>query len=247
MSDTAPVFRWQSAAISHRGCVRKINEDACLELPGVGLWVVADGMGGHAAGDVASQLIVESLREVRWRPRLAEMVDEVEQRLDVVNARLIEIAAQSEEPKVVGSTVAVLVALRRHGMCLWAGDSRVYRIRTGLLSRITRDHSEVEDLLDQGLVQPEEVDSHPSANVVTRAVGGSEELELDSVRIELRDADRFLLCSDGLYKELSDAEIAEYLQQGTCEQACRALVEFALARGSRDNVTVVVVQFNEAL
>lgn len=246
-TDTVAAFRWQSCARSDVGCVRSINEDACLDMPAVGLWTVADGMGGHHAGDVASQMIVESLGGVGWQPRLGEMADEVEQRLDVVNRRLVELAAaDGGEERVIGSTVTVLLALRRHGMVMWAGDSRIYRLRDGVLQQLTRDHSEFEDLLDEGLVNPDEAETHPSGNVITRAVGGSDELVLDSVRIDIANGDRFLLCTDGLYKELDEAEIGERLAAGgDCAQACAGLVDTALERGSRDNVTVVVVQFSE--
>lgn len=244
MNDTARQFEWRSAAITDRGCVRRLNEDAVLERPEVGLWAVADGMGGHEAGDVASAMIVESLRTLSWRPRLLELVAEVESRLGEVNRRLMRFARESATPRVVGSTVAVLAAVRGQAMCLWAGDSRVYRLRDTVLQRMTRDHSEFEELRDQGLVAAEDEPLHASGNVITRAVGGDDFLELDSVRLELRDGDRFILCSDGLYKELSEPEIAAEAMRGDCRVSCRALVDLALARGSRDNVTVVVAQFN---
>ncbi len=247
MSDTVAAFRWQSFARSDVGCVRSVNEDACLDLPGVGVWAVADGMGGHYAGDVASRMIVDELRDVGWRPRLGEMADEVEEKLERVNRKPLELAVADGEERVIGSTVAILLALRRHGMVMWAGDSRVYRLRGGALQQLTRDHSEFEDLLDEGLVNPDEAETHPAGNVITRAVGGSDDLILDSVRIDIANGDRFLLCSDGLYKELNEAEICQRLVTGAdCAQACTALIDTALDRGSRDNVTVVVVQFSEA-
>lgn len=245
MSDTMAAFQWQSASRSDPGRVRSVNEDACLDLAHIGLWAVADGMGGHDAGDVASRRIIDALGTVGWRPRLGELADAVEAQLEQVNAELLDLAGAEGEERVIGSTVAVLLALRRHGMCMWAGDSRIYRSRSGVLQRLTRDHSEFEDLLDQGLVNPEEAETHPSGNVITRAVGGSAELALDSVRVEIAGGDRFLLCSDGLYKELDESEIGECLLRGSARDACAALVDTALARGSRDNVTVVVVQFLE--
>ena len=245
MSDTVADLSWQSAARSDPGRVRSVNEDACLEHSHIGLWAVADGMGGHEAGDVASRMIVDALAQVGRRPRLGELADAVEAELEQVNATLLAMAAEGGGERVIGSTVAVLLALRRHGMVMWAGDSRVYRLRGGVLARLTRDHSEFEDLLDEGLVNPEEAETHPSGNVITRAVGGGEDLALDSVRVDIIGGDRFLLCSDGLYKELEEPEIGERLARGGAREACAALVDTALARGSRDNVTVVVVQFSE--
>lgn len=246
MTDTAPVFRFESASLSSPGRVRTINEDACLDLGRIGLWAVADGMGGHHAGDVASRMVVDTLSELCWRAELGEFADEVEQRLVSVNRELIGMAQARGPDAVIGSTVAVLLGIRRHGMCLWVGDSRIYRRRGGVLHRLSRDHSEFEDLLDQGLVQIDEADTHPSSNVITRAVGGEPELQLDSVRIELQHEDRFLLCSDGLYKELHEEEIGGILGRGDCKEACSGLVDLALQRGSRDNVTVVVVEFHES-
>ena len=246
MSDTVAAFRWQSASRSDPGCIRTVNEDACLEMANIGLWAVADGMGGHEAGDVASRMIMDSLRRLSWRPRLGELADAVEQQLESVNAQLLDLACADGEDRVIGSTVAVLLALRRQGMCMWAGDSRIYRLRGGVMQQLTRDHSEFEDLLDEGLVNPEEAETHPSGNVITRAVGGLDELALDSVRVEIAGGDRFLLCSDGLYKELNETEIGERLAGGNCTEACTTLIETALERGSRDNVTVIVVDFIEA-
>jgi serine/threonine protein phosphatase PrpC len=245
---TVPAFRWSSAALTDVGRVRSVNEDACLELllPQSGVWVVADGMGGHHSGDVASRTVVDALRGVRWHARIDELVQDVTTRLEGANRRLVDMAEASHSPVAIGTTVAVLVALRRQGVCLWAGDSRVYRLREGRLDRLTRDHSEVEDLVERGEILPEEVASHPAANVITRAVGADAALELDCVRQDLRSGDRYLLCTDGLYKEVSEAEMRELVGKGSCEHASRALLDLALARGSRDNVTVIVTQFQEA-
>lgn len=238
-------FQWTSAAITDVGKIRKINEDACLEIPDSGLWVVADGMGGHHAGDVASGMIVDSLQGVGKHDRLSEFVSDVEDRLLDVNRRLIHQAAQSEEPTTIGSTVVALLAFRRHCVCLWAGDSRAYRYRNGQLKRISQDHSEVEKLIEQGQLLREDAASHPEANVITRAVGASEDLYVDVELQELQNGDRFLLCSDGLDKEVTEEEISMSLAKGTCQEACQELVQLTLERGSRDNVTVIVIQFDQ--
>ncbi len=124
---------------------------------------------------------------------------------------------------------------------LWAGDSRLYLLRSGQLQRLTKDHSHVQELVDAGMILPEDAEHHPASNVITRAVGASERLELDSGRITLRDRDTFLLCSDGLYKDVSETEIADILSHSDEDRACDILVDLALSRACRDNVSAVVV------
>ncbi len=246
MSETTR-FQWDSAGVSDVGKVRKINEDAYADRPEAGLWVVADGMGGHDAGDLASQAIVGSLQPLSAYQRLSDFIDDVEDRLLQVNRQLIDEAASREQATTIGSTVVVLLAVQRHCACLWAGDSRAYRLREGQMQAITRDHSQVEELIEQGQLLREDAETHPAANVITRAVGAAEELFIDVELEELHDGDRYLLCSDGLFKEVSEQEIAQYMQQGSCRELCEQLVQLALERGSRDNVTVVAVDFKSVV
>ena len=141
-------FSWVSSSRSDVGNKRQINEDACLELPGRGLWVVADGMGGHAAGDVASQMLVSMLQGIDSHDKLSEFVDDVEDRVLEVNRRLHEMSFQDDERKVIGSTLAALLAFGNHVVSMWVGDSRVYRLREGeLLKQVTTGQSEVEELI----------------------------------------------------------------------------------------------------
>ncbi|HEC16875.1 MAG TPA: serine/threonine-protein phosphatase [Sedimenticola sp.] len=240
MTTTRP-FRWESACQTHTGMVRQINEDACLMLPHAGLWLVADGMGGHAAGDLASRIAVEALRDIPPPASLGAFVDEVRRRLEAANTRLLQEAARLAKP-TIGATVAVLLAYRNHGVCLWAGDSRIYLYRDRRLRQLTRDHSQVEEMVAEGILSREQAENHPAANIVTRALGGADELELDTGIHELRDNDVFLLCSDGLYKELGDTDIAPLLEGKDIRQTARDLVDLTLHRGARDNVTVVVVR-----
>ncbi|MGB5537318.1 MAG: protein phosphatase 2C domain-containing protein [Thiogranum sp.] len=240
MSDTTNLH-WSSASRTHVGMVRKLNEDACLELAGLGIWAVADGMGGHAAGDFASQSVVEALAAIPKPASLGALVGEVHQRLQAVNQRLSEEAGKRRE-QVIGSTVVVLLTYGNHAVSVWAGDSRAYRYRQGELAQLTRDHSQVEELVAQGLITREQAEHHPSSNVITRAVGVANSLELDSDMFEVQEGDVFLLCSDGLYNEVNDPEIKQALAVGDCQYSCDLLVDRALARGARDNVTVVVVR-----
>jgi len=240
MSDTTELH-WSSASRTHVGMVRKLNEDACLEMAGRGIWAVADGMGGHAAGDFASQSVVDALVTIPQASSLGALVGEVHQRLQTVNQRLSDEAGKRRE-QVIGSTAVVLLTYGDHAVSVWAGDSRVYRYRQGELVQLTRDHSQVEELVAQGLITREQAEHYPSSNVITRAVGVANHLELDSDMFEVKEGDVFLLCSDGLYNEVNDREIKESLAVGDCQYSCDLLVDRALARGARDNVTVVVVR-----
>lgn len=232
-----PRFCWTSASFSDVGLVRPINEDACLDLPERGLWAVADGMGGHALGDVASTMVIDGLRNLAPGPSLAATVGLVRERLQLVNAQLRTLAA-SRNLAVVGSTVAVLLARDDDCSVLWAGDSRVYLVRQGVLLQLTRDHSQRALLQQAGIPGAAHL---PAANAITRAVGADDILLLDEEHFSAVDGDVFLLCSDGLTNEVGDAEILRALVPGNCRHAVQALVAMALQYGGRDNVSAVVV------
>ncbi len=236
--------RWVSSARTDPGAEREINEDAYLERPDIGLWAVADGMGGHARGEVASAMVVGSLREVAQPLALSAYVDEVEDQILGVNSRLRAYAAE-RGLKTIGATVAALLVFRQHAVCLWAGDSRVYRYRNRRLEQLTRDHALVEDLVGMGIVNRAEAENHPHANLVTRAVGAAERLHLDVDVCDVRTGDIFLLCSDGLSRELSERNIANALKKHGVHGASNALIDMALARRARDNVTAVTVEILE--
>ena len=235
-------FSWRSSATTSTGNVRAHNEDSILDLPAVGLWVVADGMGGHNAGDVASRMIVEALAGVERRASPSAMLDEVEDRLTQVNHRLYTESLENDTG-MSGSTIVALLAFERHCVSVWAGDSRVYRRRGTTFEQITRDHSEVQDMIDGGVIA---APGSVSSNVITRAVGGAQELHLDIELRELRHQDRYLLCSDGLYRELADEDISQHLANNDPEGACKALMKQALGGACSDNVSVIVVEFSGA-
>ncbi len=234
-------FRWQSAGATHIGTVRSVNEDACLDRPEVGLWVVADGMGGHDAGDVASRMIVDSLQQLDRSQSRDDFVDELLARLQDVNGALVDYA-ESNAKNVVGSTVVIMIGLGGKCTCIWAGDSRIYLRREGRLRQVTKDHSQVEELVSLGLLDRDEADSHPASNVITRAVGAMDSLAVDMVSHGVRDGDVYLLCSDGLNKVVPDGEISEVLGKAGCREAAEGLIDRALQHGARDNVTAVVVR-----
>ncbi|MGN8346922.1 PP2C family protein-serine/threonine phosphatase [Pseudomonas sp. SMV71] len=232
---------FKSASKSHVGMVRQVNEDACLDLPENGLWVVADGMGGHAAGDYVSSLIVDSLRNIAVGRSLDEYVAALQTDLLRVNAAVREETA-NRGVTMMGSTVVVLATRDLRGMCLWAGDSRLYRLRDGVLESISRDHSYVQDLQDSGLLSEAEARVHPRANIVTRAIGVEAQLNLALVELLLVPGDSYLLCSDGLNKTVEDEEIREVLSHDEPGEIASSLVSLGLMRGAPDNITVVVVK-----
>lgn len=236
-------FLWDSVALSHVGKIRKLNEDACLERPGSGLWIVADGMGGHSSGDLASQMIVDAFREVSLPEKLADRVDLLEDGLLAINRNLRQEALRRGANTTIGSTVVVLLAYEYQIILLWAGDSRAYCFRNGLLTRITQDHTQVEELVEAGVLLREDAESHPASNVITRAVGALDELYLDMDHQEIQPGDIYLLCSDGLNKELQEYEIAQYLSKGLrAEETGQLLIEETLRRGARDNVSLIIAQ-----
>lgn len=235
-------FSWTSYARTDVGKVRKVNEDAVLDHGSEGIWVVADGMGGHAAGDVASSSVVESLKHLKSSDNANSLVSEIEERLININDHLIQQSSKRADQQTMGSTVVVLLAFHQYVFLLWAGDSRIYRLREGQLKQITVDHSKVQEMIDDNLIDVQEAETHPQANVITRAIGACQPVYIDLDMYEVASGDRYMLCSDGLYKEVSESEMATLIAQGSPENACNALVDLTLERGSRDNVTVTVVQ-----
>jgi serine/threonine protein phosphatase PrpC len=235
-------MNWLTAADSHPGMRRKINEDVVLTRPDVGLWVVADGMGGHAAGDVAARMVADSLDAMQCPAELAAFVDRVEDTLTDINVRIREHSAEHFGGRTMGCTVVTLLARGRAGIALWAGDSRLYRLREAEFVQVTRDHSPLEDLVEQGVLTEEEAEKHPDSNVITRAVGGQSELRLDIAMFDIEPGDTYLLCSDGLYRELSFDEIKAHLLTDDLSASIQALLQLALERGARDNVSIVIAR-----
>jgi len=228
---------WQSHAVTHRGNRRPTNEDSVFDSPRLAMWVVADGMGGHLAGDVASRRVVEALSELAEESCLTTIVDQIEDTLLSVNEELREQAHRLGQ--TVGSTVVVMVARGNVGAALWAGDSRLYRLRGGRVELVTRDHNPVSDLMDDGLVS-ESLAMQAETNVVTRAIGGQSNLSVDVALFDISEGDTFLLCSDGLYRELSEQQIVRQLQAKRVRKAADGLVRDCLAGPAKDNVSVVV-------
>lgn len=232
-------LRFLSIGLTNAGAVRRLNEDAFLSRPEIGLWAVADGMGGHSHGDEASRMVVDTLARVRPPDSGSGFIQEVRSRLAAAHQAIHDKAEQ--QGATIGATAVVLMIYADRFVCLWAGDSRLYLLRNRQLWQITRDHSYVQELVDSGALSPEAALNHPQANVITRAIGAAPELELDMERSAVRDGDVFLLCSDGLTKVVTDAEIANLLDGLPPDQAAASLINLALGRGAPDNVTVVAL------
>lgn len=241
-----PSFVFETATLSDVGCVRKVNEDSFLASPGSGLWLVADGMGGHAAGDYASQSIVGEMQTVGIPGGAVDLRARFMERLTSANQRILRHAAELGGG-TIGSTVAALLVSQGHYAGIWSGDSRVYRLRGGVLSQVTRDHTEVQALLDAGSITAAEAEAWPRKNVITRAIGVTSEPECDMVEGVLNDKDTFLLCSDGLTEYFHDDELERVMMTlgQDLDALCRHLVDKALERGGKDNVTVVVVRCHQ--
>jgi serine/threonine protein phosphatase PrpC len=229
-----------SASATHVGKVRKLNEDALLEYPEIGLWAVADGVGGASAGDWASAFTVQNLGHTSKPETMAGFIAEISERLGAANDTLRQ-HAEAAARQAIATTVVVLLFFDQTLACAWAGDSRLYLLRNGQLRQVNRDHSEVQEMVDRGLLQPDEARHHPRGNVVTRAVGAFETLDLEVTEDQLFAGDTFLLCSDGLTKTAEDGEIAALLSQ-PADEAVSALIGVALDRGAPDNVTAIVVK-----
>ncbi|MDH5446479.1 MAG: protein phosphatase 2C domain-containing protein [Gammaproteobacteria bacterium] len=234
--------KWHSAEETNTGMVREINEDSILSMTELGFWAVADGMGGYEAGNIASNMVVNSLAEIEKHHTLDEMITVIEDCIIDVNQRIMEYAEIVHDGRTLGSTVASLLIHGNVGACLWVGDSRLYRLRENELTQLSRDHSHVEELLKQGAILPEEIESHPEANIITRAVGAMDELFVDINVFDAKVGDTFMLCSDGLYNCVDRSSIVEILGDPQAQEGVSNLVARALENGAPDNVSVIIVK-----
>ena len=239
-----PTGLWHSAARTDPGKVRARNEDAFLECPQHGLWVVADGMGGHQGGDIASQLIVASLADLPVEVDFDARLKNVRQCLHWLNRRLGQelTVTAGRSDSIMGSTVVAVLMEGNRAACVWAGDSRCYLWRGQRLYQLSRDHSLQQQLIDEQQMSAEQAKAHPSAYALTRAVGASEQLTLDVLELETCPGDAFLLCSDGLYQSLSTDALGHALNLPAPQLALERLFAGALRGEARDNLTAVVIR-----
>ena len=251
-------MRVSSASATDKGLRRSTNEDRFSAREDLSLFVVADGMGGHAAGEVASQAAVDGIVAfveatqtmspdqtwpVPFDHEQSANANRLRAGFRMGNRQLAaRIAASSELRGMATTAVAVLID-GGTGTVAHVGDSRVYRLRDGQLERLTRDHSWVEEQIGVGALSETAARQHPWRNIVTRALSGSEDREVDIHEISLKSGDRLLLCSDGVFNVLSDDQISEVLQRKTdLERLCHALIQGANDGGGPDNVTAVVLE-----
>ncbi|CDF83872.1 serine/threonine phosphoprotein phosphatase [Pseudomonas knackmussii B13] len=235
---------WRSAARSHPGKVREHNEDAFLDHPEQGLWVVADGMGGYHGGARASRLVVDNLAELPMQAGFEVRLRQLRQCLHGLNRRLCEEpTVVREQPRpVMGSTVVSLLLDGSRAACVWAGDSRCYLWRSHRLYQLTRDHSLEQRLIDEQGLSAEQARCNPSAHALTRAIGAGDQLSLGVLGLETYPGDVFMLCSDGLYRSLSQEALSHALALASPDAALERLFEQALQGAARDNLTAVVVR-----
>ncbi len=233
-------FTARSVARTHVGAIRVVNEDRLFNAANDGLWAIADGMGGHANGDVAAEITVGALARLVGQA-LPICLGSIAGALDEANGLVLDLTPDRHRKS--GSTVAGLLIDGTDAVVFWAGDSRVYRSRDGRLDLLTHDHRVVQDLIDAGTLSPEQARRHPNASVISRAVGGGPTLDLASCTDAARAGDIYLLCSDGL-SDLVDPEAIATIIGEDDGVAADALVALALATGGTDNISLIIVSLD---
>ena len=229
------------AARTHPGYVRELNEDSLISLTDHGLWVIADGMGGHAAGDVASAIVTENVAMIAPRLSAEDTLRALRRALEAAHGTIQAIAVD-RGIDTMGATVVALAIKDQHFACLWAGDSRLYRLQDGKVELLTHDHSIVAALVEAGQISWDEAEHYPGSNQITNAVGVGDTLALDKVRGRVQAGDRFLLCSDGLSKYLTFEMIEQLLANRTVETVADHLLQLALEGGGADNISLIVIE-----
>lgn len=237
-------LRYRTAVRTHPGLVRSVNEDSVLARDDAALWVVADGMGGHANGQWASQTLVAQFAALDMSGPPATRGPAMIGALQAGNMAIVEAAKTAGQS--MGTTAVLMHLDGANLLCLWVGDSRAYRFRKGGLTQLTRDHSVVQELIDRGSLSPEDAETHPMAHVLSRAVGAEPEVRYDGFSDTAMPGDHYLLCSDGLTKVVPEEAIARLLRLPSVNAAADRMVAETLACGAPDNVTVVLISVEEA-
>ncbi|MGX0978274.1 serine/threonine-protein phosphatase Stp1 [Roseovarius sp. MBR-51] len=228
------------SATTHVGHKRKVNEDSILALPDQLLWAVSDGMGGHDAGDFASQVVVDRIAMIHPDLPSQELIRALR---DAINGAHDAIRAEAEArgSGTIGATVVTLAIANNHFAAFWAGDSRLYRLQNKRIEMLTTDHSMVAAFVLAGQMTWDQAEKHPQSNAITRAVGVGDTLELEKIRGEILPGDRFLLCSDGLTKYATFDTLERVLSREPIETVADALQQIALDGGGADNISIIVI------
>lgn len=244
----------ETAYQTHIGRVRQANEDSVQIQPLTNGWfsaVVADGMGGHQAGDVASRMAVEILMDriggLSTPISLSELEDKMDLAIQQANKEIFEFAQTHSECRGMGTTIVIAVVNEKSGVLAHIGDSRIYLGHQGQLEPMTNDHTLVNELLKNHQITPEEAISHPRRNILTRALGTDEIVEADFQILDWKTGDLLLLCSDGLYGKVTQEEMEKIIQQETPTAAAEQFIQQALAAGGDDNITVALLYNREEI
>lgn len=236
---------WDDYGLTDPGKVRQVNQDAFWisgTSGGMKAWAVADGMGGYKGGEIASGQLVEMLGEIDPVTGIDRLGERIQQVVKQVNSNLIKLAVEMGTGPIGSTLIVLIVDEDGRGLCLWAGDSRLYRLRDQELEQISTDHSQVQGLLDYGIISEQEAENHPAANIITNAVGVDDRLFIDQKELDICVGDVYLLCSDGVNKELDNHAIRRALSQDDAEKIVTTVISGALANGGRDNITAVCVR-----
>lgn len=231
---------WRSAGMSRKGPRRKINEDAFLDAGERGLWAVADGIGGHDSGDLASDGICRELAGVELNSTINECIARIEASLRLLNTNLRNEARSRGPGVLIGSTFSGVLIRGQHAVCLWSGDSRTYLCRGDALFQLTRDHKLVEEMVYSGEICAADAIHHPHRHIITRAIGAEDSVHIDLNHVTLTIGDRLLLCTDGLSDCLDPETIADIMQDDPLKTVARLLDE-GDARGRKDDATAIAI------
>lgn len=236
-------FRIESLARTHEGRVRTNNEDSFCERPEALFWAVADGMGGHEHGEWASAALSEALGAAEIASEFGAACHSISDAIHAANTAIWE--EGERRGTQMGSTVVTLHISGRQFAVLWVGDSRAYLVRGGAIHRLSRDHTQVQEMVDRGMLSEAEAEAHPMAHVLARAVGVQPQVSVEGVADEVQPGDIFLLCSDGLTGRVADSEVRDILLGNGEGPPIDQLIALVLERGAPDNVTIIVVSVDE--
>lgn len=244
---SAPKFQIYSNGVSHTGHVRSKNEDSILVHTDENVWIVADGMGGHQAGDFASQTITSNISLFKQQDSLDASILLLEENILNSNAIIRNKSLKLGRNATIGSTVVCVYIWRNYLFTFWAGDSRLYRFRDSKFERLTEDHSYVEELVRMGKIDAKDAEDHPAANVVLKAVGIDDQLCMDFEYFEMQDGDIYIICSDGLYKDLVEEKIAPIIKSNPEDMKAlsEALLESSLEAGGTDNTSIITLRAHQ--